>query len=78
MSSGNSGNPFPNIVSNLLTPGLKRSKRIAEKERLTDHLLYPAVLMHYLAAEEENKLILTYYPVAPKHCLPVLVHKPLT
>ena len=31
MSSGNSGNPFPNIVSNLLTPGLKRSKRLAEK-----------------------------------------------
>ena len=32
MSSGNSGNPFPNIVSNLLTTCLKRSKRLAEKK----------------------------------------------
>ena len=32
MGSGNSGNPFPNIVSNLLTSGPKRSKRVAEKK----------------------------------------------
>ena len=31
MSSENPGNLFPSIVSNLLTPGLKRSKRFAEK-----------------------------------------------
>ena len=31
MSSENSGNPFPKIVRNLLKPGLKRYKRIAEK-----------------------------------------------
>ena len=31
MSSENSGYPFLNIVSNLLTPGLKRSKRLAGK-----------------------------------------------
>ena len=32
MSSGNSGNPFPSIVRDLLTPGPKRTKRIAEKK----------------------------------------------
>ena len=31
MSSENSGNPFLNIVSSLLTPGLKRYKHLAEK-----------------------------------------------
>ena len=32
MSSGNSGNPFPIIVRDLITPGPKRSKRIAYKK----------------------------------------------
>ena len=31
MSSENSGNSFPNIVSIMLTPDFKRSKRLAEK-----------------------------------------------
>ena len=32
MSSGKSGNPFPNIVKDFITPGPKRSKRIAERK----------------------------------------------
>ena len=32
MSSGNSDNPFPNIVSNLFKPGLKSYKCIADKK----------------------------------------------
>ena len=33
MSSGKSGNLFPNIVKDFITPGPKMSKRIAEKKR---------------------------------------------
>ena len=39
MSQGNSGNIIPNLVSNILTPGLKRSWRLAEKRE--------TVLTHY-------------------------------
>ena len=32
MSSGKSGNPFPNTFKDFITPGPKRSKRIAERK----------------------------------------------
>ena len=78
MSSGNSGNPFPNIVSNMLTPGLKRFKRLAEKCKAGRHHLYPVVFMQCLLAQEQYQLILAHYPVASTYYLQVLVHKPLT